>query len=124
MSLEANQGLVVITGGVQQKNAQAADERQATETSSSLKTSRAVRQSSGLSLEGGSGPDTASISRSGIVALESAQNVNDESVIRDKDTAGQALTYSTSQMAEYPENAVEVQANQTPQQLLALVTDQ
>ena len=75
-------------------------------------------------MEEGSGPDTTSISRSGIVALESAQNLNDESVIRDKETAGRALAYSTSQMAESPEHAVEAQANQTPQQLLALVTDQ
>jgi hypothetical protein len=124
MSIEANQNLVVITGGVQQKNAYAAHDRQVSQMSSGLKTSRPVNRSPGLLLEENSGPDTTSISRSGIVALESAQNVNDESVIRDKDSAGEALAYSTSQIAEYPERAVEVQANQTPQQLIALVTDQ
>ncbi len=125
MSLEANQGLVAITGGVQQKNTQAASERQVSEASSGVKTSRVVdRSSSGLMLDESSGSDTTSISRPGIVALESAQNVSDENVIRDKDSAGQALTDSTSQMDEYPHLAVDVQANQTPQQIFALITGQ
>lgn len=122
MSLIENQGLIAVTGGVQQKNALAPHERTVSEVSAGLKAGR-LRQSSELMLEEHPVPDTASISRSGIVALESAHEVDDETVIRDEDAAGRALTDSTARMAADPKLAVEVQANQTAQQILELVTE-
>jgi hypothetical protein len=122
MSLEENQNLVVITGGVQQKNAQAAHDRQVSELSANLKVSQIEKSSSKLMLEENPVSDMTSISRPGIVALESAQNIGDETVIRDKDTAGLALANSASQIVEQPQRALQVQANQTPQQVIALLT--
>lgn len=121
MSLGTNENIVVATGGAQQKNAMSVRERHVTETSSGLKVSRQSNSSSSSALGEDVEADTASISRPGIVALESAQNMSDETVIRDKDAAGQALTDSTSQMADQPQRALETQANQTPQQILALL---
>jgi poly-gamma-glutamate capsule biosynthesis protein CapA/YwtB (metallophosphatase superfamily) len=122
MSLMENQNLVIATGGIQQKNVQAGQERLVSGSSAGLKVNRVEQNSSKLALEETTVTDTASISRPGIIALESAQNVSDESVIRDKDTAGLALADSTSQMLEQPERALQAQANQTPQQVLALLT--
>lgn len=122
MSIGENQNLLIITGGVQQKNAQAAHERLVAETSTGVRVTRTDNSSARLTLEESLVSDTASISRPGIVALESTQAIGDESVIRDKDTAGMALADSTSRIVEHPRLALQVQANQTPQQVLALLT--
>jgi len=56
------------------------------------------------------------------VALQTTQNVGSENVIRDQDSAGQALSYTQSQITDYPDQATNAQGNQTPQQVLALET--
>ena len=122
MSIETSQPIAALTGSVQQNTSQAAFNRQISETSSGTKAKRPIQAQSGAVTEDKGEPDTASISRSGIVALESTQNTSSESVLRDKDSAGQALAYTESQIAAYPDRATLAQANQTPQQVLALET--
>ncbi len=119
MSL-ASSPIAALAGSVQQKSSQAAYNRQVSDTSSGAKVRPPIQMSSSLLSEWQGGSDTSSISRSGIVALESTQSTNTESAIRDKDSAGQALAYSESQIAQYPDQATLTQANQTPQQILAL----
>jgi len=122
MSIETSQPIAALTGSVQQKTSQAAFNRQISEMSSGAKARRPIQTPSGASMEEKSGADTASISRPGIVALESTQNIGSEAVIRDKDSASQALAYTESQITDYPDRATLAQANQTPQQVLALET--
>jgi len=121
MSIETSQPIAALTGSVQQKTSQAAFNKQITETSSGTKARRPVQTPPGTVMEE-SQPDTTSISRSGIVALETTQNVGSESVIRDKDSADQALAYTESQITAFPDQATLAQGNQTPQQVLALET--
>lgn len=122
MSIEASQPIAALTGSVQQQTSQAAFNRQISDASSGTKVRRPIQTPSGAVMEEKGGQDTASISRSGIVALETTQNVGSESVIRDKDSAGEALAYTESQITDYPDRATLAQANQTPQQVLALET--
>jgi hypothetical protein len=112
--------IAALAGSVQQNSAQVAYNRQVSDTSSGANMKRPVPMPSSLLSEGQSGSDTSSISRPGMVALESTQSTSTESTIRDKDSAGQALSYSESQIAQYPDQATLAQANQTPQQILAL----
>ena len=122
MSTDASQPIEALTGSVQQKISQAAFNKQISEMSSGAKVKRPIQTPSGTATEERSEADTASISRPGIVALESTQNIGSESVIRDKDSASQALVYTESQITDYPDQATLAQANQTPQQVLALET--
>jgi hypothetical protein len=124
MILDQNQSIAAITGGVQQKNPGANYGGRVFETASGQRMSRTSGRSSGLMLVQPDTGDAASISRPGIVALESTQSASDENVIRDGDQAGQALVYSTSQIADDPQAAVDTQANQTVQQVLGLITAQ
>ncbi|HUJ70578.1 MAG TPA: hypothetical protein VLW86_13700 [Syntrophorhabdales bacterium] len=121
MSIETSQPIAALTGSVQQKTSQAAFNKQITETSSGTKARRPVQTPLGTVAEEGQS-DSTSISRSGIVALETTQNVGSESVIRDKNSADQALAYTESQITTYPDQATLAQGNQTPQQVLALET--
>ena len=122
MSIETSQPIAALTGSVQQKTSQAAFNKQISEMSSGTKAKRPIQTPAGAVMEETGEPDTASISRSAIVALESTQNISSESVLRDKDSAGQALAYTGSQITAYPDRATLAQANQTPQQVLALET--
>jgi len=122
MSIETSQPIAALTGSVQQKASQGAFNKQITEMSSGTKVKRPVQTLSGTMMEEKGQPDSTSISRSGIVALQTTQDVGSESVIRDKDSASQALAYTQSQITEYPDQATNAQGNQTPQQVLALET--
>ena len=123
MSIETSQPIAALTGSVQQKASQAAFDKHITEMSSGAKVKRPIQTPSGTLMEEKGQPDTTSISRPGIVALQTTQNVGSESVIRDQDSAGQALAYTQSQITGYPDQATLAQGNQTPQQVLALETD-
>ena len=120
MSLGAYQTLAVFVGAIQQTDVQTARSKQTTKPAGNPGTGRAAGNPDGLLLSGKSGSDTATVSRAAIVALQSTLAIDDESVIRDDDTAQTALAHSKSRILEQTEAAVLTQANQTPQQLLNL----
>jgi hypothetical protein len=124
MILDQNQTIAAITGGVQQKYTGTNQGGRVFDTTPGQRMGRMNGRSSGLMLEQHDTGDAASISRPGIVALESTQSASDENVIRDEDQAGQTLVSSTSQIADDPQAAIDAQANQTVQQVLGLVTAQ
>ena len=120
MSIETSHPIAALAGSIQQQGSQSAYNRQVSDVSPGAKTKRPIQTPAGLQMEDNGESDSASISRPGIVALESTQNVGSDSVIRDKDSAGEALAYSDSQITGYPDRATLAQANLTPQQVLAL----
>jgi hypothetical protein len=64
--------------------------------------------------------DTASISRAGIVALETAPEISGETVIRDEPSPDKVFDYAKEQIARQSELAIRTQANQTASDVLAL----
>jgi hypothetical protein len=122
MSAGSNPNLTGIVGSIQQNNAMAAYNRH---VSRPLPDSRSW---SPKALEGSVAAketyDSASISRGGMAALETARKIDDETVIRDQRSADRALASTRDQIIQEPERAVRVQANQTAEQLLELYGQQ
>ena len=67
--------------------------------------------------------DTASISRAGIVALETAPEISAETIIRDQSSPDKVFDYAKEMIARQSERAISAQANQTASEVLALYRD-
>jgi hypothetical protein len=118
MSAGSNPCLGATVGSVQQKVAMAAYNRHISRVAPEVK-SAGVRQIEG-SLAAQEAQDSATISREGIAALETSQEVGDEAVIRDGQSAKEVLAYAKEQIVEQGDRAIRAQANQTASQVLAL----
>jgi hypothetical protein len=85
--------LAGLVGAVLQKSALAAYNRQMTKLSSRAYTGRIGRHESDTGATNRQDGDVATISRAAIEALESAQSLGDEAVIRHGDSADQTSAY-------------------------------
>jgi len=116
MPIGGNPNLIALVGTVQQKSALAAYNRQITKLSSS---GAGVNRSGAVVLAAtdNKDQDTATISRPAITALENAQTISDESIIRSDDFPSDALGYSREQILEHSQEALTAQSNQVSERL-------
>jgi hypothetical protein len=115
MPVGGNPNLIALVGTVQQKSALAAYNRQITKLSSGV----GVNKSGAVALAttDKTNQDTATISRPAITALENAQTISDESIIRSDDFPSDALGYSREQILEHSQEALTAQSNQVSERL-------
>jgi hypothetical protein len=122
MSQGSNPNLDAIVGTVQQKVLSAPYNKNMSrvpgETRSQV--SPGHRESGTAIQETG---DTTSISRAGIVALETAPEISGETIIRDQPSPDRVFDYAKEQIARQSELAIRAQANQTASEVLALYRD-
>ena len=118
MAIGGNTNLIALTGILQQKNALAAYNRQASRAEFVRKTGAEDTHSLGTTEK--QAEDTATLSRAAISALENTQVIGEETVIRGDDSATDALDMSQKLILEHTEEALRAQVNVTPERLLAL----